>query len=89
MSAGVYRPLEVEVQLSPGDSPVKCRTYQMVEETVKDPLPSPQYLDVILRGAKQNGLPAPYVEKLAAFEHNGYEGPCEVYEKILKSIGQE
>ena len=51
-----------------------------------DKRPSPQYCDVILRGAKQCNLPEEYIEKLNAIETNGYSGRVEIHERVLKLI---
>ena len=85
MAAGIYRPLEVQVQSQSGEK-LTCRTYQLVNLNADDPRPSPQYLSVILKGAKQNNLPQYYIDKLSSLEHNGYSGKCEVFDGRLAEI---
>jgi gamma-glutamylcyclotransferase len=63
VSQGYYRALEVEVETAAGEKH-RCRTYQLLHEGAEDKRPSPQYLDVILRGARQNCLPQEYVDRL-------------------------
>lgn len=47
--------------------------------------PSPQYKKVICMGAKENGLPPEYQEKLEAIEPNDYMGKIsEEMEEIIK-----
>ncbi len=53
----------------------------MLDETPS--IPSPYYLDVILRGAVQSGLPEGYIQKLRGTEHNGYTGGCSIHEKCI------
>ena len=85
MAAGIYRPLEVDVESQSGEK-FKCRTYQLVNLNADDPRPSPQYLSVVLKGAKQNNLPQYYIDKLSSVEHNGYSGECEVFDGTLAEI---
>ena len=54
----------------------------------EDKRPSPQYVDVIIRGAQQSGLPADYIEGLKQIEHNGYAGTVPLYEEVLKSLDE-
>ena len=63
----------------------QCRCYQMVGQG-HGGTPSPQYMDVIIRGAIQSKLPQDYVQKLREVPHNGNEKPVEVYEEVLKMI---
>ncbi len=77
-----YKPIEVEVTTVSG-SKLKCRTYEMLSLAHEDNQPSPQYLSIIVMGAKECGLPEEYIGKLENIEHNGYSGPVEVYDKIM------
>lgn len=52
----MYKAIEVDVEASDGKM-VKARSYQLIRPLEKDRRPSFVYLDVILRGAKENGLP--------------------------------
>ena len=68
-----YRRMTVEVTTPAGDR-IRCRTYQVVTPDPVGFLPSPAYRDTILRGAHALGLPATYLARLEATEHNGREG---------------
>ncbi|XP_063610195.1 gamma-glutamylcyclotransferase-like [Penaeus indicus] len=80
---GVYKAIEVDVEASDGKM-VKARSYQLIRPLEKDRRPSFVYLDVILRGAKENGLPKDYIDFLEGIEHNGYKGKVEVNLNINK-----
>ena len=87
---GKYKPTDVEVTTPDGNCQ-RCRTYIAQPNSAKstfDTRPSPYYLDVIVRGAKQNNLPAEYLSFLESMETNGYSGECSVYEDVLKLISQ-
>ncbi|NWV71342.1 GGCT glutamylcyclotransferase, partial [Malurus elegans] len=83
---GIYVPIEVNVHTQAGQV-LTCRSYQM-RDYVSGP-PSPQYKKVICMGAKQNGLPSDYQEKLEAIETNNYAGPVPIMEEIEASIKAE
>ena len=85
VSKGIYQPIEVEVTTPDGEKH-KCRAYQLLINNAQDKRPSPQYLDVIIRGAKQNGLPQEYLEELENIEHNGNTQRLKVYEDIMALI---
>ncbi|XP_051576199.1 gamma-glutamylcyclotransferase-like [Myxocyprinus asiaticus] len=79
---GTYSPMEVSVSASGQD--LNCRTY-MMNSCVYGP-PSPQYLQVIVMGAEQNGLPEEYQEKLRSIETNKYEGSLSVMKELKKAL---
>lgn len=79
---GMYSPMDVSV--STIDQDLSCRTYIM-NSCVYAP-PSPQYLEVIVMGAEQNGLPEDYQEKLRAIETNKYEGSLPMMNKLKKAM---
>ena len=85
VSSGIYKPIEVQVETPAGDK-LTCRSYQLLILNAKDPRPSPHYLDVIKRGARQNGLPAEYLQFLDNIEHNGYEGEVKMYNNVLAML---
>ena len=85
VSSGIYHPVTVSVHTPAGEQ-LECRCYQLVHRGSPDPRPSPQYKSVILRGAKQNGLPSEYQEMLAKIEDNGYEGKLEIMTRIEELI---
>ncbi|XP_044273046.1 gamma-glutamylcyclotransferase [Varanus komodoensis] len=80
---GIYVPIEVAVQTQEGKV-IQCRSYQMDDFVYG--LPSPQYKKVICMGAKQNGLPVEYQEKLDSIETNNYTGLVPVFEEIEASL---
>ncbi|XP_043972152.1 gamma-glutamylcyclotransferase b isoform X1 [Gambusia affinis] len=67
---GAYRPVELSVKTKGQD--ISCRTYIMNSCVYAQP--SPQYLQVIVMGAEQHGLPTEYQEKLKAIRTNMYDG---------------
>uniref|UniRef100_A0A3B5QXZ8 Gamma-glutamylcyclotransferase b n=1 Tax=Xiphophorus maculatus TaxID=8083 RepID=A0A3B5QXZ8_XIPMA len=67
---GAYRPVELSVKTKGQD--ISCRTYIM--NSCVYARPSPQYLQVIVMGAEQHGLPTEYQEKLRAIKTNMYDG---------------
>ncbi|XP_054638463.1 gamma-glutamylcyclotransferase b [Dunckerocampus dactyliophorus] len=78
---GAYSPMEVSVTTEGLE--LSCRTYVM-NSCVYAP-PSPQYLQVIVMGAEQNGLPNDYQEKLRAIETNKYDGPLPVMAELERA----
>ncbi|NWI17460.1 GGCT glutamylcyclotransferase, partial [Crypturellus soui] len=76
---GIYVPIEVNVRTPAGEE-LTCRSYQMRDRVCAPP--SPQYKKVICMGARQNGLPAEYQEKLEAIETNNYAGPVPILDEI-------
>lgn len=76
------QPIAVEVATEQGEQLV-CRTYHLLQRGSADRRPSPQYLDIIVRGAVEHSLPEYYVNKLRMFEHNGFPGPVPLYDHII------
>ncbi len=88
----VYERLNVNVEILrklADDEPVgalgdkvTCVTYKLLPERMtavgKDALPSINYKNVILSGARENHLPDSYISKLEKIEDNGYHGHVEV-----------
>ena len=68
-----YRRIRVELETANGDL-VTCRSYEVADPHPDGYLPSPAYLETMLRGARAIGLPEHYVAELEAIEHNGFEG---------------
>ena len=77
--------MKVTVQ-TPEGKVYECRTYQ-IPKTIVD-LPSPQYMDVIIRGAVDIGLPADYITRLRNIEHNNNKERVQLYEDVLGMIGK-
>lgn len=82
VDCGIYKPMTVKIQMNAKDilREIDCRTYQLVHNpsTPLDPenrpferQPSKTYLNVILNGAQETGLPFDYVKFLKSFKHNG------------------
>uniref|UniRef100_A0A3B5B8R4 Gamma-glutamylcyclotransferase-like n=1 Tax=Stegastes partitus TaxID=144197 RepID=A0A3B5B8R4_9TELE len=80
VTLGAYSPVELSVKTKGQE--LNCRTYIM-NSCVYAP-PSPQYLQVIVMGAEQNGLPKDYQEKLRSIKTNMYEGPLPVMAELEK-----
>ncbi|XP_048195495.1 gamma-glutamylcyclotransferase isoform X1 [Perognathus longimembris pacificus] len=79
---GVYVVIEIKVSTQEGKE-IACRSYLMTN--YESAPPSPQYKKVICLGAKENGLPLDYQEKLKAIEPNDYNGKVsEEIEDIIK-----
>nr|XP_053640562.1 gamma-glutamylcyclotransferase-like [Cherax quadricarinatus]XP_053640563.1 gamma-glutamylcyclotransferase-like [Cherax quadricarinatus]XP_053640564.1 gamma-glutamylcyclotransferase-like [Cherax quadricarinatus] len=70
---GVYKVLEVDVETPNGES-VRARCYQQLITFTEDKRPSSVYKNVIIQGARENGLPENYIKFLESIEDNGYSG---------------
>ncbi|XP_043498132.1 gamma-glutamylcyclotransferase-like [Polistes fuscatus] len=82
----IYFPLTVDVETPSGDV-LKCRVYQqtIVPANYIKPmclpierLPSPLYLETIIKGAQESQLPDSYIQFLKMISHNGFNGKCEL-----------
>jgi gamma-glutamylcyclotransferase len=69
----VYKPIEVKVR-TPDNEELTYRSYYLLMRGEEDRRPSPQYMDVIIRGACEHKLPPEYIDFLKGIEHNGYAG---------------
>ncbi|XP_076035822.1 gamma-glutamylcyclotransferase-like isoform X2 [Oratosquilla oratoria] len=78
----IYRPLQVKVLTGDGKE-VNARTYQIIRPVEEDRRPSTVYKNVILTGARENGLPEEYIKKLESIEDNGYNGEVDVQLNLL------
>nr|XP_021503746.1 gamma-glutamylcyclotransferase isoform X1 [Meriones unguiculatus] len=82
VKSGVYVVIEIKVSSQEGKE-ITCRSYLMTN--YESAPPSPQYKKVICMGAKENGLPLEYQEKLKAIEPNDYKGKIsDEMEEIIK-----
>ncbi|XP_041496257.1 gamma-glutamylcyclotransferase isoform X1 [Microtus oregoni] len=82
VKSGVYVVIEIKVSTQEGKE-ITCRSYLMTN--YESAPPSPQYKKVICMGAKENGLPLEYQEKLKAIEPNDYKGKIsDEMEEIIK-----
>ncbi|XP_025114951.1 gamma-glutamylcyclotransferase-like [Pomacea canaliculata] len=79
-----YDAIEVPVS-SISNEVLRCRTYKL-SRGYKPGKPSPHYKDVIVRGARQNSLPAVYIAFLESLEDNGYAGEVEVYNSVMQLL---
>ncbi|XP_070575059.1 gamma-glutamylcyclotransferase-like [Ptychodera flava] len=79
-----YRPLTVSV-CSPENEVFECRTYQMID-VVEFIATTPQYLSVILNGAKQNRLPEEYMVFLKTLKHNDYQGDSGIFDQVQAAM---
>lgn len=61
-----------------------CRCYQQTRPWETDRRPSVVYKNVMIRGARENGVPDDYIRYLEAIEDNGYEGEVQVSLDLLK-----
>lgn len=88
----IYIPLIKEI-ITPNGEKIKCRVYQMVKQPTgkvdlaDDALPyerrpSKTYLDTIINGAIESGLPVKYNEFLKSIQHNGKLAEPEMLEKL-------
>ena len=65
--------MDVEVETEKGDC-VEARSYQIIRPLDDDRRPSYVYMDVIIRGAKENGLPE--VKYTFFVDYSNYWGPA-------------
>ncbi|XP_036359988.1 gamma-glutamylcyclotransferase-like [Octopus sinensis] len=79
----IYHATDMKVK-DPNDVIYECRTYLLLKKDFGKP--SPQYKDIIVRGALANGLPSDYVEFLKSIPDNGYKNKVPLYNKILTSL---
>jgi gamma-glutamylcyclotransferase len=86
VSNGIYKRIQVNVTTLEGKQ-LCCESYYMLRRGSPDRRPSPHYLEVILRGAVQHGLPDSYIEGLRKIEHNGYAGPLPLFDDIMTRHG--
>ncbi|KAJ8920296.1 hypothetical protein NQ315_011957 [Exocentrus adspersus] len=82
----IYYPLTVKVE-TPTGKELDCRVYiQTANVTNVVPLtelpnerkPSAVYINTMLKGAKESGLPKEYQDFLGSIPHNGYSGEVDI-----------
>lgn len=63
------------ISLSSMTDTLVCRCYHLSDEQMNstDTRPSLTYLNVVIEGAIESGLPQDYVSRLKSIEHNGEE----------------
>ncbi|XP_057371487.1 gamma-glutamylcyclotransferase-like isoform X1 [Daphnia carinata] len=80
----IYRPLSVQVVTLEGETLI-CRCYQQTREWEIDRRPSAVYKNIMIRGAKENGIPDHYIKNnLETIEDNGYNGEVQVKMDLLQ-----
>ena len=78
-----YTRIEVEVVGEGREEVMVCRSYEITDQSPHlEGLPSPQYLQVITRGAEEVGLPRDYQQMLREHPHNHYEGEVAIFTAI-------
>ncbi len=66
---------------------LQCRSYQQVQDWEMDRRPSIVYKNVMIRGARENGVPDEYIKNcLEAIVDNGYDGQVEIQMDLLKKV---
>lgn len=84
----VYRPIKIAVETAAG-SGEECRVYILCEnpglleanqETTS--LPSETYINVIIAGAIESGLPEEYIQWLKTVKHNGRQAIPELVQAL-------
>ncbi|XP_050440265.1 gamma-glutamylcyclotransferase-like [Adelges cooleyi] len=80
VSQKLYLPFEANVTV-PNVQTLICRSYMLANQPEKQPVlplerrPSIAYLETILLGAEESGLPLDYVNNLKLIPHNNVSGP--------------
>lgn len=75
----------MQVTTTTGET-LTCRCYQQIRPWEADRRPSAVYKNVMIRGARKNGVPEDYVKNhLETIEDNGYDGDVEVSLDLLKT----
>ncbi|KAK4021026.1 hypothetical protein OUZ56_002960 [Daphnia magna] len=78
------KPLSVQVVTIDGETLI-CRCYQQTREWEIDRRPSAVYKNIMIKGAKENGVPEHYVKNnLETIEDNGYNGEVQVKMDLLQ-----
>jgi hypothetical protein len=81
---GIYKPLTVKVTTVNGET-LNCRCYQQICEWEVDRRPSVVYKNIMIKGAKENGVPEDYIKNnLENIEDNGYNGEVQVKMDLLQ-----
>jgi gamma-glutamylcyclotransferase len=61
-----YRRIEVEVEVDRGGRRVAAEAYEVVDKEREGVPPTPEYAALLLRAARERGLPEEYVERVLA-----------------------
>lgn len=85
MDQGIYCPIHVPVEACGGDL-LCCQAYKLTFSKENTPQkPSNTYMNMLLHGALEAGLPKSYIEKLKAVETNGQNVHMPFYWLIYSS----
>lgn len=80
----IYKPIFVQVTTVAGET-LHCRCYQQVRPLEDDRRPSVVYKNIMIRGARENGVPEDYiVNHLEKIVDNGYNGEVEISLDLMK-----
>jgi hypothetical protein len=66
-----YRRVAVEVEVEAGDRRLPAEAYEVVVKEAKEVPPTPEYAALLVRGARERGLPEEWVARLAALRPGG------------------
>ncbi|XP_074030739.1 gamma-glutamylcyclotransferase isoform X2 [Leptinotarsa decemlineata] len=78
--ANIYYPITVDVE-TPEGKVLQCRCYRQVgnaddvnlENLPEERRPTPAYLETMIKGAEESGIPSEYINFLKKIPHNGSE----------------
>ncbi|XP_062925919.1 gamma-glutamylcyclotransferase-like [Mobula hypostoma] len=84
---GIYSPIEVKVQRQDTGEELICLSYQM--NNFNSNLTSPLYKKVIIKGARENGLPTEYLKKLDTILTNNYNETTPFTTQIMEILHQD
>ncbi|XP_051872201.1 gamma-glutamylcyclotransferase-like [Pristis pectinata] len=87
VQGGIYSPMEVKVEQEDMGEEIICLTYQM--NHFNSSLASPLYKEVIVKGARESGLPAEYIKKLDTILTNNYNETTPFTIQIIAILHQE
>lgn len=79
----IYKPIYIQVKDN-FNNLYQCRTYQLIDQNIG--LPSPQYKDIMIRGAKQHQLPSEYIKTLTEMCDNGFTEEIPIYNELMEII---
>lgn len=84
-SEAPYRRVEVNVVGCGVEEVMVCRSYEVVDQSPElEGLPSPQYLQVMLSGAVEVGLPEDYQQQLRTHPHNNYNDEVAILSTLFE-----
>ncbi|XP_072139637.1 gamma-glutamylcyclotransferase-like [Mobula birostris] len=84
---GIYSPIEVKVQRQCAGEELSCLSYEL--NNFNSNLTSPLYKKVIIKGARENGLPTEYLKKLDTILTNNYNETTPFTMQIMEILHQD